>query len=329
MSNSIKYTTGSETFALNKGNFYIGTGDVGKGPSATTGYYNGVDVPSGGYTIYIYKSGAPGDLSYHTASNDSELISFTNSLAGTSYVTVNECLTYYAGQSDKVCLNRDYEEIITDGLVFNIDAGFTPSYPRNGTTIHDLSSNNNGTLNNSPSFDSSNGGSIVFDAIDDHITASQIFSGNMDSTNLSYSVWCYPTGSSSGFGALVNQGEYNYEPAWMNNGSSFYLWYYDSTIIQANNLSQNKWYNVNVIKSGTTHTMTIYYDNSTFSQTVTSSKSGVNWGDRNGNVTIYIGQNGKGEDYKGRISSVKIYNRALSADEVLQNYNAQKGRFGL
>ena len=219
-------------------------------------------------------------------------------------------------------------KIVTDGLVLALDAGSKKSYAGSGDVWNDLSGNaNGGTLNNGPTFNSSNGGSIVFDAVDDYVTASQIFSGNMDSTNLSYSVWCYPTGPSSGYGALVNQGEYNYEPAWMNNGSSFYLWYYDSTIIQANNLSPNKWYNVNVVKSGTTHTMTIYYDSGTFSQTVTSSKSGVSWGDRNGNVTIYIGQNGKGEDYNGRISSVKIYNRALSAQEVLQNYNATKSRF--
>src|SRR5210317_1450482 len=152
MSNPIKYSTGSESLALKKGNFYIGTGDVGKGPSATTGYYNGVDVPSGGYVIYLYNSSQPGDLSYHSATNDAELISFTNSIAGTSYTTVNECLTYFAGQSDKVCFNRDYEGIVTDGLVFNLDAGFTPSYPNNGTSLYDLSGTNNGTFNNGPTF---------------------------------------------------------------------------------------------------------------------------------------------------------------------------------
>ena len=55
MSNPIKYSTGSETLVLKKGNMYIGTGDVGKGPSDVTGYYQGVDVPSGGYVIYMNK----------------------------------------------------------------------------------------------------------------------------------------------------------------------------------------------------------------------------------------------------------------------------------
>jgi hypothetical protein len=141
MSNPIKYSTGTESLALKKGNFYIGTGDVGKGPTSSTGYYNGISPPSGGYTIYLNKE--TGGPSIYTASNDSELIGLTNSIAGTSYTTANECLVYFAGQTDKMVLNRDYEGIITNGLVLNLDAGFTPSYPKNGTTWYDLSGKNN------------------------------------------------------------------------------------------------------------------------------------------------------------------------------------------
>jgi hypothetical protein len=55
MPNAIKYNTSAETLALKKGNFYIGTGDVGKGPTSSTGFYNGITPPSGGYTIYLNK----------------------------------------------------------------------------------------------------------------------------------------------------------------------------------------------------------------------------------------------------------------------------------
>ena len=59
MPNSIKYSTSAQTLALKKGNYWIGTGDVGKGPTSTTDYYNGIS-PSGGYTIYLNKaSGGP------------------------------------------------------------------------------------------------------------------------------------------------------------------------------------------------------------------------------------------------------------------------------
>ena len=83
MANAIKYNTSAETLALKSGNFWIGTGDVGKGPTSETGYYNGITPPSGGYTIYLNK--ASGGPSIYTCANDSELISLTNQIAGTSY----------------------------------------------------------------------------------------------------------------------------------------------------------------------------------------------------------------------------------------------------
>ena len=61
--------------------------------------------------------------------------------------------------------------IITDGLVIALDAANTKSYPGSGTTWSDLSGNsNNGTLTNGPTFNSRNGGSIVFDGVDDYVT---------------------------------------------------------------------------------------------------------------------------------------------------------------
>ena len=52
MPNPIKYSVSSQPNALKKGNFYLGTGDVGKGPTSGTDYYNGIAPPNGGYTIY-------------------------------------------------------------------------------------------------------------------------------------------------------------------------------------------------------------------------------------------------------------------------------------
>jgi len=49
---------------------------------------------------------------------------------------------YYAGQTDKICTNREYEGIVTDGLVLNLDAGFIPSYPKSGVFWGDISTNN-------------------------------------------------------------------------------------------------------------------------------------------------------------------------------------------
>ena len=125
MPNSFKYSADAQTRALKKGNFWIGAGDVDKGPTNTTGYYNGINPSGDGYTIYLNK--ASGGPSIYIAYSDTELINLTNRIAGTSYSTVNECLNYYASQSDKVITNKECPAIITNGLVLNVDASFTPS----------------------------------------------------------------------------------------------------------------------------------------------------------------------------------------------------------
>jgi hypothetical protein len=119
MPNAIKYNTGSESLALKKGNWWIGTGDVGKGPTSTTGYYNGITPPAGGYTIYLSKE-SQGPVIYECP-DVSSLIDLTNNISGNSYTSADECLYYYAGQSDKMCMVRDFESIITNGLNFAYD----------------------------------------------------------------------------------------------------------------------------------------------------------------------------------------------------------------
>jgi hypothetical protein len=366
MPNPIKYTTGSESNALKKGNFYIGTGDVGKGPSDTTGYYQGPNVPSGGYVIYLNKEGAPGGLSYHSAANDAQLIAFTNNLAGQSYTTVNECLVYFAGQTDKVVLNRDYEGIVTNGLVLNLDAGFTPSYPRSGTTWTDLSlSGNNGTLINGPTFDSDNGGSIVFDGVNDYSqkTSFSVINGTVDK---SLEVWFKPTGIDSapvvqsGTQGMVglnfeivytvegDTGGFTNIPAQYKNLGGIYgaFWARDIFIpISYNNSVKNNWHqavftlsggNIGSLFHNGTLPQALKWSDPNWSQTLESQPftfTSINTGS---NQPIYIGRAatsspwGQGQLYfPGNIAIVRVYNRALTAQEVLQNYNAQKGRFGL
>ena len=136
MPNPVKYNTSPETLALQKGNFYIGTGDVNKGPTSISGYYNGITPPSGGYTIYLNK--AVGGPEIYTCANDTELVTITNKVIGTSYTTAYECLNYYYSQNDKIIVNYDYPSIVTDGLARGFDDTFTVSYPGVGSSISDL-----------------------------------------------------------------------------------------------------------------------------------------------------------------------------------------------
>jgi hypothetical protein len=166
MPNSVKYNTESEANALTIGNMHVGAGDVPKGPTSSTGFYNGINPPNGGYTIYQHKeSGGPSIL---CPTSDAELIAMTNGIAGTSYTTINECFSYFAGQSGKFVLHNPINFTVTNGLVLNLSANILPSYPRSGTSWKDLSGeSNNGVLTNSPTFNSN--GWIEFDGTDDEV----------------------------------------------------------------------------------------------------------------------------------------------------------------
>ena len=144
MPNGIKYTVGAiETGCLKKGNMLIANNTADYG----TSFYNGVTPPAGGYTIYLNK--ATGGPSIYCPANDTQLVSITNQIAGANYTTAAQCLTYFAGQSDKICVNFNYEGIVTSGLVFLLDAGYVSSYPTTNTAWYNLITNNliNNNLN--------------------------------------------------------------------------------------------------------------------------------------------------------------------------------------
>ena len=332
MANTIKYSESAQTLALKKGNFFIGTGDVGKGPTETTGYYNGITPPSGGYTIYLNK--ASQGPSIYVASSDDELINITNRITGTSYTTVNECFNYYASQSDKMVLDKDYSSVVTSGLVFNLDADFLPSYPRNGTTWYDLSSGgNNGTLVNSPVFTNS---SIVFDGINDYINLStNIQSGYTQAT---YEFVCMPTSlpspgdykqlyiqENSTWIALYNVGSGAFFGIDLANGSG---WFDNNGGSNTNarttsTIEVNKYYhvvyswdgnNVRVYLNGVLHNTASTLQASNGRQNVTTLGPGSS------HRNIGSRYSGSGNNWIGNMNIVKFYNISISASEILQNY---------
>jgi hypothetical protein len=326
MPNAIKYSTSAQTLALKKGNFWIGTGDVGKGPTSVTDYYNGITPPSGGYTIYLNK--ASGGPSIYTAANDSQLISLSNTIAGQTFATAAAALTWFATQTDKMVFNRDYEGIITNGLIFSVDGGFTPSYPATGNTWYDLTGGNNPSLINGTSFSSNNGGILVFDGVDDYTTVNT--SNISFTTQGTISFWMLADAVESYRNPLqINGGSIRFEEyspgdtfhggflAWNGTDRLRYLPYPET-------LTQGAWYNVVLTWDTTIGKAVGYLNNSLkFNETLTGSMPTTI-------SQVYIGF-GFGMDrvWKGKIANTFLYNRALTQAEITQNYNAQKGRFGL
>ena len=167
MPNTIKYNASTEANALRVGNFHIGVRDVSKGPTSITGFYNGINPPSSGYTIYQNK--ASQGPSIICPSDDAQLIIATNRIAGASYTTINECFDYFAGQSDKFVMFNPINTLDTNDLTLYLNAAPLPSYPRSGDTCYDLSTDsNNAGFYNGATFDS-NSETMDFDGVNDYI----------------------------------------------------------------------------------------------------------------------------------------------------------------
>ena len=219
--------------------------------------------------------------------------------------------------------------IVTDGLVFAVDAGSERSYPGTGTTATSLVGSDTATLTNGVGFSSNNGGYWEFDGTDDFITNNNTY----NLSNFTAEVWVYPTATPPGTtmasaistvypgtNSTVNYAiGWNSNYAWMGgffNGSSG-GWHE----VGVTSPALNTWHSYSLTYNGTT---LILYHNGVSEGTLATTDTAAGGG------PIRIGRRWDGADFfPGNIPNAKVYNRALSAAEVLQNYNAQKSRFGL
>ena len=228
----------------------------------------------------------------------------------------------------------------------NVDAGFIPSYPTNGTTWYDLSyGGTNVTLINGPTYNSSNNGSIVFDGGDD---SSVNYSPNLSSASGTKTVlcWCWPdsTGPSNQYTGLVSWGgRGNDNPSSSlllslnTNASTWYVgsaYWYNDYVPDTLSVNKNAWNMVGIIARQqsvpNSNNTTLICGNSGGLNYSTGNSSDVNRSINTLNVNLAIGSTDiVNRAFKGRIANVLIYNRELTTAEILQNFNAQKSRFGL
>ena len=209
---------------------------------------------------------------------------------------------------------------IQNGLVLNLDASVSSSYPGTGTTWTDLSgSGNTGTLVNGPTYSTSNGGSIVFDGINDRIDC-----GNFSVQYLSISTWVYKTSSAT------NQGICRKETGWaisQYNGTLQVAPGTSWTFYNTNyTIPLNTWVNIvyTYSGSGTTGSQIVYINGSSIYSTAAG--SGAIGANAN---AVRIGFDDNNWFWGGRISKTQIYNRVLSAAEIQRNFNARRRRFNV
>lgn len=220
--------------------------------------------------------------------------------------------------------------IVTDGLVLSLDAGDRNSYVSGSTTWFDLSGNNNsGSLINGPTFSSVNGGSIVFDGVDDYCQTVT----NSITNNSSFSLSCwFSIGTLNGIfrpiidGGSLNSGTLGYCLA-INNSNRIYVASNAGYVEISNSISTNTWYNiVGTAQFGTPYLLNVYINGVLGTPNTSATTNTLT----NNASFIRLGQSINGTNrLPGSVGVAQIYNRALSAQEIQQNYNAQKSRFGL
>jgi hypothetical protein len=223
-------------------------------------------------------------------------------------------------------------KISTNGLVLALDAANTNSYSGSGTTWTDLSGKgNSATLINGPTFNSANGGSIVFDGTNDlgeiPANASNIL------TTLTMEAWFKANGTPSGGYHVLFQKEGGFS-----GGSVYGLRAIPSSTFYAMICYDAQSGNENTLSSTTTLTNGIwYYVASTFDSSynwkiyingVLENSSTLSAVPFQNSSVIRVGL-GDSRYTNGNIATVRVYNQALTPTQILQNYNATKTRFGL
>jgi len=219
--------------------------------------------------------------------------------------------------------------VVTDGLVFYVDAGNEDSYAGSGTTWSDLVGGNDGTLTNGPTFDSGNGGSIVFDGVDDYVDCGSFGVGG-DSSSYTFSAWSKNSNNNN----ILVKGRDGFGDGWSlrigTNQDQFMASAVKTSPIQGYNFRSgtyvpNAWAYITGVWERNSGKISLYVNGSlegsyTFSGTAPFTLRSSTAGWSMARITnSSIGQ--------GDIACASIYNRALSASEILQNYNALKNRF--
>jgi hypothetical protein len=233
-----------------------------------------------------------------------------------------------------------FGKIVTNGLVLALDAADRNSYVSGNDTWFDLSGNgNNGTLTNGPVFSNN---SIVFDGFNDYVTCGTNSSTLLSAMTISstFSFTSYTTGTHlivSRLGPSISRHNYffgitdsKFYFGFKQSGVAAwpYVWINTSPVL-------NTIYNFTATYS-TSSSVAMYLNgqNQSFSgpNTATNPLITNQVVDQDPTSICSVGSGAPAENFyysNARIYNAQIYNRALSAQEVLQNYNAQKARFGL
>jgi hypothetical protein len=223
----------------------------------------------------------------------------------------------------------NFKSIITRGLTYYLEASAAESIPETGTTWTDISSNNTATLTNGAVWSSTNNGIVTIDGTDDFVDCGNVVGS---ATTFTICSWVYP-GSTQAIYADIFDNNHRGDQNWVCQQNISNLNQYDFGINNSNtslnrgtglfNLSANTWAFL-TFTFDSTGTVRGYINASLFGTSASGGSITYN------SPYLRLGQWGSGGRFwNGRYGNFYYYNRALAAAEITQNYNAQRGRYGI
>jgi hypothetical protein len=340
MGNKIKYSVTQESQALQLGNFWLGVGDVGKGKTATTGYWSGLTPPgasggaSGGYTIYLNK--ASNGPSIYRPVNDMQLTFLATKIFGYDIPTASDAFNAFWNSADKKLVNIDYPPISTTGLATVYDFGFLPSYPRSGAPVTDIGgSGAEAYVINDPVWSATGGGCLEFNGIDEFgYSVDQNFPKGA-SGSFTIELWFARNSAATGSpGLMIYQGDgsssqeasiqFNLDPIPEENvriTRSFPGENRTITLSPASQRDTSFHQAVMVVDKGTS-SMGGYWDGFGLPSTpLISPLSETN------SPSFYFAVSDFVSSSPIKVASIRIWNRALSTEDINANYLASLPRF--
>jgi hypothetical protein len=323
-----------------RGGFKVGvSGGADYGPTSTTGFWNGVTPPAGGYTIYVDK--ASQGPSIHVASNNAQCIGMLLAMGATG-TTIGDVLAWVGTQSNMAILSAELTigdlpgagpSIVTSGLKLNLDAGNFSSYPTSGNTWYDISGNGYDATMIDVVYSSNYGGILTMVDRTKQISIPNSGQFNFYYQPFSFSMWINPsTWTSAATAETLLDFEDGGWGGWL-------LRNLDSNGRLGGNRDQQLSTTLPSIGTWTQITFTSdgYNGKMYFNNTLNYTQNGLVYGGNSGtpyglfcnyDVNATYGRS-NGQGFIGSFGSVQIYNKELSSPEVTQNYDATKTRFGL
>ena len=229
----------------------------------------------------------------------------------------------------------DVPPVITSGLVYYFDLGNSTSYPGSGSTIADLAGSGlgNATITNSPTYTS---GYVTTNGTNQYLFTPNMASKFNSPSNPNYSLECWVNVPSDNGCIMVEEGSATPDGGWYDSvmeivSGTLYMSHWNNAVlsINAGSFPRSRWNHCVLTYDGTTART---YLNTTAGATLVTGRQ-LPWANSYGyyhGIMCGTGTSmGNGTYLAGSFAQYRLYNRALTADEILQNYRAGSWRYGV